>query len=233
MRWNLKLLIALIFSCLLAISCAEKSKSTWTIGESTDSSTDPGFEEGTGPAPTYEITLPTLKRKIWVADEMAIRTISFTHDGDGAECSKDGGVTYIPCTSTSSFIWKAQNISVEHKIRFYRTDSQYAVYTFTPADLFPDISFVTCDSNLEGNLSFETFKENLNRESNRTLCLANRTYITNTGAESAMTLTRDNVTVIVRDGDTAIIDGITVSSVFDLAATSGFNLVGEIGRAHV
>lgn len=207
-----------------SVSCAQNSNIK--IYESEEPPEIEELEEGDGPAPTYTISLPDTKRQVWVADEVYPRTIAFTHDATGVSCSKDGGLTYVPCSNPNSHVWKAKNYEVEHRIRFYRPGSRFAIYSFKPSELFPNHKFVNCDANLSGNMSFETFQENMNRESGRTLCLQNATYIQNTGAESAITVTKDNITIITRHGYGAYFKSLGISSIFDLGSTQGFTLVG-------
>ncbi len=212
----------------LILNFPSAKKEETVEAETPSLSPDPDAEvpEGDGPEPTYTITLPISKRKIWVADDTFIRTVSFTHDGSGVLCSKDAGVTYIPCSDLNSFIWKSKNFSVEHKIKFFRVGSKSAVYSFIPSLLFPDITFVNCDGNVKGNIRFDTFKENLNRAPNRTLCLNNAAYIHNSGADSAMDLYENNVRLISRQGDTSVFNAESFSSILNLVGASGFSMVG-------
>jgi len=153
------------------------------------------------------VTLPIASRIYYVSDETAVRTVTFNYNDPGdatLECSSDGGGSFSSCTSGTTLVWTTANYNQSHVIRLTSPTIATETYTFTPSTLFPGLTFLTCDVEVAANEDFNTF-EATRVNASRTVCLSNGVTISNSGAQDRISFGANNITVIVREGQTGSI----------------------------
>lgn len=139
-------------------------------------------------------------------DNTSARTLTFTHLGSSAYCSRDGGLNFGSCDSSSTLIWLASDYSKKHVIRVYGNNGYYEDYELTPSIQYPGVSFISCDEEEDGtNNTFDTFESARLGTGTKVICLSNGVTISNSVALNGddMIIGGDNTTIVVRQGQTA------------------------------
>ncbi|MCB0365872.1 MAG: hypothetical protein H6624_07205 [Bdellovibrionaceae bacterium] len=181
------------------------------------------------------VTVPNSTRTLWVDDNVTPRTLTFTHSGSSAYCSRDGGASFGSCDSTSSLVWLTSDYSQKHIIRAYGNNGYYEDYEFTPSSQYSGVSFISCDEEEDGtNNTFDLFESSRLGTGSKVICLTNGVTINNSVALNGddMTFGGDNTTIVVRQGQTAGFVSTRNSgtsaqmSVFTATGRTGIKLVG-------
>jgi hypothetical protein len=176
----------------------------------------PAPDAGGGPA--LAIALPELGgRRIFSGDDVAARRLSFTHEGDEASCSRNGGA-FGPCGEDDTFVWSAADYHLSHSIRVTQSGAPDTELQFTPSELQPGLEFVDCTDEVTADEDAATFNSRLTTPF-AVVCLSDGVEISGPTLVGA-----DNVTIMAPLGAQAFFTASWADAI-DTNDHSGIDLV--------
>jgi hypothetical protein len=130
-----------------------------------------------------EFSHPGHLSKIYGSHDVAMRTLTFSHDGSAAECSSDDGATYKACSTLNSFVWTMEeyNSGAKLSVKLKKEGHHDLVKTFDLATKYPGLKFIACDEIVSADENFGSFKTRI--DSGKTICLGAGVTILNSSSE--------------------------------------------------
>jgi hypothetical protein len=181
---------------------------------------------GVLPSLNFQVSYPDPKRSTFVSDEVSLRTVTFTHTGVSAQCSRDGGSTFGSCTTPTSLVWNAADMSNTHVIRVVDTNGNVYEESFRPDLRYPGLDIVTCSHEVTANTNFdESMIAATLSTVDGVLCFADGVTV-GPGSTTSLTVSQDGVRLIARYGDVATLDQTGPDPLININSRTNIRVVG-------
>jgi hypothetical protein len=235
--------VLLVLAGVLLISCEDDSKVNNVPPPADDGGGDDGGGDdggtddgGDGGSENPSLTLnspPVANRSIYVDDEAAVRTLTFSYSGtDTIECSRDGGATFAGCDSASAglgtLIWNVSDYADTHVIRA-GSGADAVEVTLQPATQYPGIEFVSCTTTVAADETTDAFDARLGIPAS-VICFEDGVTVNRFGATTVFVVDlagNSDTVLIAREGDFAEIRNDADSyRLVELNGADGVRIVG-------